>query len=104
MVKAYIGAVPGNCGILLLSGHNNNRQPGDYWAPTLTKTRLANSRNTGFGITGFVNEPRCKAVYNWLIKNYEIVYQSPVRRNRNTGHDFFFVVFDTRTPAKKVTG
>lgn len=99
MVKAYIGAVPGNCGILLLSGHSLDP---DAWSRPLTKKQIESMRSTGFGITGFVDEPRCKAVYDWLTKNYEIVYQSPVRENRNTGHDFFFVVFDTRTPAKKV--
>lgn len=48
---------------------------------------------TGVAVAAFVNEPRCKRVYDWIVDNCKILYQSPVMFNRNSGNRNFLVVF-----------
>ena len=47
----------------------------------------------GFAIAGFVNKESSKRVYDEISKKHTIVYQSPIKENKNTGNQFFFVVF-----------
>jgi len=42
----------------------------------------------------FVNTPDCKQAYDALKVRFNVVYQSSVRINRNSGRPFFFVVYD----------
>lgn len=100
MPSAQISRVPGNCGLLALLNHEAPENLG--WPPVLSLNSIKRLPSTGFGVTGFVNAPRCKAVYEWLKENTTIVYQSPVRTNRNTRHPFFFVVFDSTPTAKEI--
>ena len=46
-----------------------------------------------FAIAGFIDTSECKKVYKDIKRKYTIVYQSPVKTNRNSGNQFFFVVF-----------
>lgn len=47
----------------------------------------------GFAIAGFINKESSKRVYDEISKKHTIVYQSPVKENKNTDNEFFFVVF-----------
>jgi hypothetical protein len=54
----------------------------------------------GWVTAGFVNTTQCHEAYKKLSKKYKLVWQSPVRRNSNSGRDFFFAVWDTRKEKK----
>ena len=43
-----------------------------------------------------ISEADQKLAYEWFSDHLKLVYQSPVRVNRNTGNNFFFAVFDLR--------
>lgn len=94
-IKAYAfrANVGGNCGLGVLYNHSLAKG-GFYYSRA--KTAAKQVGGTGFVVTGFVDSDACQAVYDELKDNYEIIYQSPVRRNRNSGNDFFFCVYDTR--------
>jgi hypothetical protein len=47
----------------------------------------------GYNIAGFVNTKICKKVYEDIQQHAEIVFQSPVKTNANTGRHFFFIVY-----------
>jgi len=50
---------------------------------------------TGFFGTGFIDEPHCKETYERLAAMHPLVFQTPVRKNTNSGKDFFYAMFDT---------
>jgi len=77
------GVLPGSCGYGIVYNHGHNRGARD--------TRLPGG--TGICVAAFVNEMRCKEVYDWILANCEILYQSPVEMNRNSGRPNFLVVF-----------
>lgn len=82
------GILPGSCGFGILYNHGlttNNQYD-------LSPQDLLPG-GTGICTAAFVNEPRCKVVYDWITENCEILYQSPVLRNRNSGRGNFLVVF-----------
>lgn len=54
----------------------------------------------GWNIAGFINAPEKKEVYEKLKKKYKIVTQSPVRRNNNSGNQFFYVMYDCKKPRR----
>ena len=47
-------------------------------------------------LASFRNNPDEKEVYDWIKSKYPIVFQSPVRKNRRTGNQWFFIIFDTK--------
>lgn len=71
---------------------------------TLARGRAGEEGGTGFFIAAFINTENCRAAYEELIKNYRLVFQSPVRMNVNSNNDFFFCVFDRRKDATDVEG
>ena len=75
--------IPGSCGYTVIYGHGH--YPRNSIGPV--------GGGTGVGIAAFVDEPRCKRVYDWIVENCEILYQSPVMRNSNSGNHNFLVVF-----------
>lgn len=79
--------LPGSCGFGVLYLHGLQ----DIQHYTVSTNSLPGG--TGICIAAFVNEPRCKQVYDWITKNCKILYQSPRKRNRNSGRDNFLVVF-----------
>jgi hypothetical protein len=92
-LACFHGNVPGNCGLGFISGINNDRyytRQGVY--SLVRQAELAGG--TGFFVSGFVDSKVCKEAYEELCKNYKLVYQSPVRVNRNSNNKFFFCVFD----------
>jgi hypothetical protein len=86
MIRGYTNRVSGTCGLCVLWGF---KEPEGYSAPSL-------NGGTGFCVAGFVDHFNCVRTYKEIARKYPIVYQSPVRRNKNSGNDFFFIIFDTR--------
>jgi hypothetical protein len=60
---------------------------------------LKPSGGAGWMIAGFTNSlahgDTYEQAYELLKKRWTIVYQSPVRKNKRTGHQFFFCIYDT---------
>jgi hypothetical protein len=50
---------------------------------------------TSFFGTGFIAELRCKETYDKLCAMHPLVFQTPVRKNSNTGKMFFYAMWDT---------
>lgn len=96
-MKAYLNSVVGTCGLGVIYGFNTNS---DVYMTDIETYNLS-TKGTGFFVAGFVNTKRCKAMHTFLGKKYATVYQSPVRENNNSTRDFFFVIYDTRSPAAK---
>jgi hypothetical protein len=49
---------------------------------------------TGFFVAAFVESHICKNMYLELCSKYKLCFQSEVRKNANSGNEFFFCVFD----------
>jgi hypothetical protein len=83
----------GTCGVGLFYEFYDNSYRGRY----------EHSRpygGCGWNIAGFVNDTDSKEVYEDLKTKYKIVTQSPVRRNSNSGNNFFYVMYDCKKPRK----
>lgn len=90
-MRAYVSTATATCGVGVVYGM------GATYATDLTKYKIEDfGGGIGYNIAGFVNTKVCRKTYNWIKDNYDIVFQSPVKRNRNSGHLFFFIVFKER--------
>lgn len=88
----------GTCGVGLLY---NFREQNNAW----NDYRKISSRPTGgagFDVAGFVSTPECQRAYEELCKKRKLIFQSPVRVNKNSNNDFFFCIFDKKRGAKTV--
>lgn len=81
--------VAGNCGLGVWKDYQYSTTYGFGFNPS-------NGGGTGFNLASFRNRPRERAVYEYIKKTYPIVFQSPVRKNRRTGNQWFFIIFDTK--------
>lgn len=86
-----------SCGVGLVGGFEFNRNNA-YGYPMQEVQNLCRdtARGTGFVLAAFVNDAVCKAAYEAITKAHKLVFQSEVRINRNSGRDFFFIIYDTR--------
>ena len=89
MLKGVYNNISGTCGLGVVYAFNTD------WAEGINISQLK-QHGTGFFVAGFIQTKKCKEQYEHIAETYPIVYQSPVRRNRNSGNDFFFIVFDVR--------
>lgn len=90
--NAYASTIAGNCGASFLSNIN----PGAGSRDGLYRTvGTYNPGGIGLMVTGFVDTPECRDAYTTLSKKWKLVYQSEVRRNANSGRNFFLCVFDS---------
>lgn len=90
-ISFYEDTIEGACGV----SNFYNFYP-NFWDanPQNLPTKL--NGEADFAFAGFINEPNCHKAYEALCSKYKLVYQSPVRKNRNSNHDFFFCIFDAR--------
>lgn len=117
MLKAKFEAMPNGCGVLNVTRMHAKPQylwklyPDSYGPFHSLKDGVKSHKsNAGFMFTAFAMQDETydeekkewnkgqKAAYHWFAKHYPILYQSPVRLNKNTGHEFFFCVFDILNP------
>lgn len=84
------GIIGNNCGIGHASVFRNNSDYGN----DLKKFNPAGG--AGWLLASFTTElPDYKEAYEVLKKRFKIVFQSPVRKNKRTNHQFFFCIYDT---------
>ena len=48
----------------------------------------------GFSGTGFIPTKVSKDSYEYMCKTFRLVFQTPVRKNKNSGNMFFYAMFD----------
>lgn len=87
-INAALTILPGSCGYGIVYNHGLLGQGYDR-----DKREIRAYGGTSLRVAAFVDEPRCKNVYDWIKENCEIVYQSKPERNRNSGRLNFLVVF-----------
>jgi hypothetical protein len=82
-----------SCGLEVVGGFRYNRY--DWENDTsLLENRVGSG--TRMVLAAFVNTKECRDAYKIITKKWPVLFQSPVRRNRNSGRDFFFIIYDTR--------
>lgn len=77
------------CGVTVVG---NFQRPAAYYTTKLSNLSSDYS-GTGYYISSFINNNVCQAAYEFIEKNFDIVFQSPVTVNKNTDNDFFFIVY-----------
>lgn len=78
--------IDGTCGLQVIFDFQDNC----HWGETIYNLYLG---GIGYGVAGFINTPICKQAYKELCERFHLEYQSPVKRNVNSGNAFFFCVF-----------
>lgn len=59
------------------------------------KLTLKNNKGgCGFSGTGFIDTPICKVAYEQMCRDFRLVFQTPVRKNKNSNNMFFYAMFD----------
>lgn len=94
-ITAYSDTIQGACGVGTFSEFAIIGGGRDRYGPTTPIEELVNDGGSGWLLCGYINNKECRAAYELLKEKYQIVLQSPVRRNTNSNHDFFFVTYDT---------
>lgn len=65
----------------------------DFYNPNWIQNNCSRFGGINFAIAGFIDKESSKRVYDEISRKHTIVYQSPVKINKNSGNEFFFVVF-----------
>ena len=68
----------------------------ESWEWNKREVLQAPEKGTGFFVAGFIDTNVCEKAYKQLCEKYTLIYQSPVRTNRNTYNQFFFCIFDRK--------
>ncbi len=99
----------GACGVGTLTGFTfQSKNSNDYWAPHDTLSTLSQQKGFGGGgkvlFLNFINNKVCKATYDWMVKRYPIMYQSPLIPNSyHSGRKSFFAIFNVKEKLPKDT-
>lgn len=109
---AYPGIVNGQCGIGTWADINNKEDVktctenpyGGVFDPPRYISRAGNQvvpmipgknrGGCGFSGTGFIPTKVSKDSYEYMCKTFRLVFQTPVRKNKNSGNMFFYAMFD----------
>lgn len=87
-------AVTFSCGLEVVGGFRYERYDWENAAEHAVQNRRG--RGTGYCVAAFIDTAVCRDAYNVVTKKYKVLFQSPVRRNLNSGRPFFFIIYDTR--------
>lgn len=82
-MRATFSHIGGTCGVGVWSNLNQS------WA---SSNPMRQWGGIGYNVVGFVDTPNCRSAYNEIKEKHTIVFQSPVKRNQNSGNKFFFIV------------
>lgn len=86
-VYAEVDSLPDTCGLEVVFAFDDRR----WWgAEAINEMRFG---GIGYGVAGFIDDEICKEAYKELCERFHLEYQSPVKRNPNSGNLFFFCVF-----------
>ena len=88
-VYARLDTVSGACGIGVFDDFS--RLTG--WGYDIAKS--THEGGAGWLVVGYIDTDICKEAYEILKKRFPIVFESPKRKNVNSGNEFFFVIYDT---------
>lgn len=84
--------VKGACGVGVTHDWEYNDSDWIYGVPVESK----NPGGAGWLMAGFVvGDKVCDIAKKQLTKKFNVVYESPVRLNKNSDNEFYFMVFDT---------
>lgn len=75
------------CGILSLHS---------YWFHSYEENQFFRLSGTGLYEASFINNSSSKEAYQILTKDLKLLYQSPVRRNKNTNNLVFTCIFSSK--------
>lgn len=87
-MKVSIGGISYGCGLKYVGGF--------YTGHMKFTNKAVCNYGTGFFVAGFIDNEICKKAYDYFCKTTKLVYQSPVRLNKNSGNQFFFCIFDAK--------
>lgn len=88
MSRGHLERIPRGCGVLNFSSYGLGYQ---------TVSDHLSLPSAGWVFMAFIDTSICQRVYLKTTRTYKLVYQSPVRVNKNTNHQFFFCIFDLRS-------
>lgn len=80
------------CGIGHVYGYSIGRTS---WGWGLSLDELKNDGGADWVLAAFTPNEVCEKTYKALCAKHRLVFQSPVRENKNSGNRFFFCIFDT---------
>jgi hypothetical protein len=95
-VTLYSEAITGACGVGILTDFSllDDDEDVSYYRDELIDGFTPHG-GAGFELAGFIDTDACRETYKKLAERFKIVYQSPVRLNKNSYNQFFFVIYDT---------
>lgn len=85
MIKADQGMLPDTCGVSVLFSYSTV----GYYRPISHMTL----GGIGYAVAGFIDNDVCRQAYAEMCERFHLEYQSPVKRNPNSGNNFFFCIF-----------
>lgn len=90
-MRCYTADLDGTCGLsVFFEFEDEDDADWDHYGDDIEESKLG---GIGYSIAGFVDDLTCKKAYKTIKKHFDIVYQSPVKLNTNSGNQFFFIVF-----------
>jgi hypothetical protein len=85
-MNSYVDTLDGNCGVEVAYNFIHGLP---YKDDFYGRTNLV--------VCGFVNRLDQKRAYDWMCKNYKLIFQSPLRRGSNGDEKgYFLCVFDRK--------
>lgn len=88
-LSMHVDTLPSTCGVGVLYEFGDS---GTRWSVPIGDN--PEEAGCGWYVAGFIDTDLCKEAYANMCEAYTLIYQSPVRRNTNSGRDFFFCIFD----------
>jgi hypothetical protein len=90
------------CGVGEIGSFNLQEGGINAFGYTPTPSNLQRS-GTGLMVAAFINNAANKAAYEKMVKEHKLLYQSPVKRNSNSGNRLFFCVFQWNSRRQRNT-
>lgn len=99
--------MPATCGVGIVFDYHSKKNDYSWQNPQSLKTCTFEQKQgyggSGWLCAGFINDTVCIHAYKDLINSKRrLVFQSPIRYNKNSGNDFFFCIFDSRYTEKDI--
>lgn len=85
-----------SCGLEIVGDFTGAPRRWDWESRDRPQVQTIRGTGTGLVLAAFVDTPVCRKAYEKITEKWPVLYQSPRRRNRNSGRDFFFIIYDTR--------
>jgi hypothetical protein len=83
------------CGVDELGGFIGSDYGASYQSSVVSRS------GTGLFVAAFIDNDTNRRAYEQLTKEHRLLYQSPVKRNDNSGNQLFLCVFQYRTPRRQ---